>query len=155
MKGEEGGGDAVVEVGRGVLWYFIHEVFIIDSSGPSRPMFRSSSKNNKFLPLLQALGAGREGGPQGSGREGWAGPASNLQPRFPEGIFWPPSVACGNVRACEGGGTHTHTPKLFLHSDDCVISQSIMCACVTLLVSELRIHHIVEHRSLLLLKMLR
>jgi hypothetical protein len=58
----------------GCLWYFIHEVFIIDSAGPSRPMFRSSSKNNKFLPSAQALGAGR---PTGIRERGRAGPASN------------------------------------------------------------------------------
>lgn len=89
----------------GCLWYFIHEVFIIDSSGPSRPMFRRCSKNNKFLPLAQALGDGREGERDPGGR---AGPASNLQPRFSEGIFWPALLKF----VCMGGNKKKSKLKL-------------------------------------------
>ena len=94
----------------GCLWYFIHEVFIIDSSGPSRPMFRRCSKNNKFLPLAQAWGDGREGERDPGGR---AGPASNLQPRFSEGIFWP-GLAC-SVEICVYGGKKEKKSKLKLN----------------------------------------
>lgn len=83
----------------GCLWYFIHEVFIIDSSGPARPMFRRSSKNNKFLPLkLWELG-GREGSGTEGGRAGGLAPQATCSPGFQkEGISW----ACLLKSACEG-----------------------------------------------------
>ena len=72
----------------GCLWYFIHEVFIIDSSGPSRPMFRRCSKNNKFLPLKLGEMGGRERGIREGGLAQQATCSPGFQKEF-SGLAWP------------------------------------------------------------------